>query len=61
MTEQKEAVAMHLHTYRDKSHSRHFNLSGGSSHLWTIDLVTVTGEAVLAVGLAGALVALWVH
>ncbi|KWV60890.1 hypothetical protein AS156_26055 [Bradyrhizobium macuxiense] len=61
MTEQKEAIAMRLHTYRDENHSRHFDLSGGRSHPWTIDLVTVTAEAVLVAGLACALVAQLVY
>jgi hypothetical protein len=30
-------------------------------HPWTIDLVTVTAAAILAVGFACALVALWNH
>jgi hypothetical protein len=52
---------MRLHTYRDESHSRHFDLIGGKSHPWTIDLVTVTVAALLVVGFACALVAQWVH
>jgi hypothetical protein len=52
---------MRFHTYRDESHSRHFDLIGGTSHPWTIDLVTVTVVALLVVGFACALVAQWVH
>jgi hypothetical protein len=42
---------MHLHTYRDESRSRHFDLIGGGNHLWTIDLVVVAVSAVLGAGL----------
>jgi hypothetical protein len=49
---------MHLHTYRDESHSRRFDLVG---HHWSIDLVAVTVGSILAVGFACAVVALWVH
>ena len=52
---------MRLHTYRDESHSRHFDLVGGGGHPWTIDLVAVTTSAMLVVGFACALVAQWVH
>jgi len=48
---------MHLHLYRDESRSGHFDLVGEGDHPWTIDLVTVTAAAILAVGFAGALVA----
>ena len=43
---------MHLHTYRDESRS---------SHPWTIDLVVVAVSAVLVLGFACALGALWAH
>jgi hypothetical protein len=49
---------MHLHTYRDESHSRHFDLVGRS---WSIDLVAVTAGSILVVGFACAVVALWVR
>jgi len=52
---------MRVHTYRDESHSRHFDLVGGGVHPWTIDLVTVTAAAMLVVGFAGAVVALLFH
>ena len=55
------AAAMHLHTYRDEIRSRHFDLIGGGSHPWTIDLVLVTVSARLVLGFACALVALWAH
>jgi len=48
---------MHLHLYRDESRSGHFDLVGEGDHPWTIDLVTVTAAANLAVGFGGALVA----
>jgi hypothetical protein len=54
-------AAMHLHTYRDESRSRHFDLIGGGSHPWTIDLVVVAVSAVLVLGFACALGALWAH
>jgi len=50
---------MRLHTYRDESHSRHFDLVG--SHHWSIDLVTVTASGILLAGFACAVVALWIH
>ena len=49
---------MHLHTYRDEDHSRHFDLVGDH---WSIDLVTVTAASFLVVGFACAVVALWPH
>ena len=49
---------MHLHTYQDKSHSRHFDLVGRS---WSIDLVAVTAGSISVVGFACAVVALWVR
>jgi hypothetical protein len=30
---------MRLRTHRDESRSRHFDLTGGGSHPWSIDLV----------------------
>ena len=50
---------MRLHSYRDESHSRHFDLIGGGSHRWSVDLVYVTASAILVVGFAGALMAHW--
>jgi len=52
---------MRLQTYRDESRSRHFDLTGGGSHPWSIDLVAATAAGILVVGFACALVALWVH
>jgi hypothetical protein len=52
---------MRLHSYRDESHSRHFDLIGGGDHPWSIDLVSVTASGVLVVGFACALMAHWVH
>jgi hypothetical protein len=52
---------MRLHTHRDESRSRHFDLTGGGSHPWSIDLVVITVSALLVVGFACALVALWAH
>jgi hypothetical protein len=46
---------MHLHTYRDESRSRHFDLIGG--HRWSIDLVS----GILLMGFACAVAALLVH
>ena len=52
---------MRLQAYWDESRSRHFDLTGGGSHPWSIDLVVVTVSALLVVGFACALVALWAH
>jgi hypothetical protein len=46
---------MHLHVYRDKARSGHFELVGDGEHQWTIDLVTVAAVAVLVIGFAAAL------
>ena len=50
---------MRLQTYRDESRSRHFDLTGGRAHPWSIDLVAATASGILLVGFACALVALW--
>jgi hypothetical protein len=50
---------MHLHTHRDESHSRHFDLIGG--HHWSIDLVAATASCILMLGFACAVVAVWIH
>ena len=55
---QRKEAAMHLHTYRDEDHSRHFDLVG---HHWSIDLVAATAAGILVVGFACAVVALLVH
>ncbi len=57
----RSASAMRLHSYRDESHSRHFDLIGGGGHSWSIDLVSVTASGILVVGFACALMAHWVH
>jgi hypothetical protein len=57
----RSAAAMRLHSYRDESHSRHFDLIGGGGHPWSIDLVSVTAAGILVVGFACALIAHWVH
>jgi hypothetical protein len=44
---------MYLQTYRDKDHSRHFDLVGDH---WSIDLVSVTAASVLLAGFVCALV-----
>jgi hypothetical protein len=43
---------MHLHTYRDESRSRHFDLIGKG---WSIDLVSVTAASILVLGFACAI------
>ena len=52
---------MRLHTYRDESRCRHFDLISQGGHPWSIDLVAVTASGLLVVGLACALVAQFVH
>jgi hypothetical protein len=52
---------MRLHSYRDESHARHFDLVGGGGHLWSIDLVFVTASSILVVGFVCALIAHWVR
>jgi hypothetical protein len=52
---------MRLQTYRDESHSRHFDLVGGGGNPWSIDLVAATASGMLVVGFACALVALLVR
>ena len=49
---------MRLQTYRDESHSRHFDLVGRHR---SIDLVAATVSVLLLVGFGCALVAVWVH
>ena len=51
---------MRLHSYRDESHSRNFDLIGGGGHPWSIDL-SVIASGILVVGFARALIAHWVH
>ena len=52
---------MRLQTYRDESRSRHFDLTGGRHHPWSIDLVAATASGILVLGFAGSLMALWFH
>jgi hypothetical protein len=52
---------MRLQTYRDESRSRHFDLTGGRRHPWSIDLVATTASVILVASFACALVALWAH
>jgi hypothetical protein len=52
---------MRLQTYRDESRSRHFDLTGGGGHPWSIDLVAAIASGILVMGFACALVALWAH
>jgi hypothetical protein len=46
---------MHLHTYRDESRCRHFDLISKGKHPRTIDLVLAVASGILAVGFACAL------
>ena len=46
---------MHLHTYRDESRSRHFDLISGGKHRRSIDLVLAVIFGMLVVGFACAL------
>ena len=46
---------MHLHTYRDESGSRHFDLISGGKHPRSIDLVLAVTFGMLVVGFACAL------
>jgi hypothetical protein len=46
---------MQLHTYRDESRSRHFDLVSGGKSPRSIDLVVVIASGILVVGFAYAL------
>jgi hypothetical protein len=46
---------MHLHTYRDESRSRHFDLVSGGERPRSIDLVAAITSGILVVGFACAL------
>ncbi|MDB5604259.1 MAG: hypothetical protein JWP25_1159 [Bradyrhizobium sp.] len=50
--------AMHLHTYRDESRSRHFDLISGGEHPRSIDLVVAMTSDILVISFACALVSL---
>jgi hypothetical protein len=52
---------MRLQTYRDQDRSRHFDLIFGGDHPRSIDLVAVTAAAMLLMGFACALVAIWIR
>ena len=57
----RRAAAMHLHTYRDESRSRHLDLIGGRGHPWSIDLVVVIASGILLMGFACAFAALLIR
>jgi hypothetical protein len=46
---------MHLHTYRDESHSRHFDLISDGKRPRSIDLVLAITSGILVVGFTFAL------
>jgi hypothetical protein len=52
---------MHVQTYRDESRSRHFDLTGGGGHPWSIDLVAATASCILLVGFGCAVAALLIR
>ena len=52
---------MHLHTYRDESRSRHFDLIGGRGHPWSIDLVVAIALGILLIGFGRAFAALLIR
>jgi hypothetical protein len=54
----RRRAAMHLHTYRDESRSRHIDLIG---HHWSIDVVTVTAASILILGFASAVAAMLIR
>jgi hypothetical protein len=47
---------MHLHVYRDESRAGHVDLVGEGDHPWSVDLVTISAAAFMALGLVVALV-----
>ena len=49
---------MHLHTYRDQSRSRRFELVGNG---WSVDLVADTAATILMLGFVAAIAALLVR
>jgi hypothetical protein len=51
---------MRLQTYRDESHSRHFDLMSAGGHPRSMDLVSAAALGMLMVGFACALMALCV-
>jgi hypothetical protein len=54
-------AVMHIHTFRDESRSRHFDLTGGGGHQWSVDLVAATAAGLLLVGFGCAVVAMLVY
>jgi hypothetical protein len=52
---------MRLQTHRDESRARHFDLTGGSGHPWSIDLVAATASCILLVGFGCAVAALLIR
>jgi hypothetical protein len=48
---------MRSQTYRDESHSRHFDLISGGRHPRSIELVVILTSILLVVGAAGVLIA----
>ena len=48
---------MRLQTYRDESHSRHFDLVSGGEHPRSIDLGVILTSILLVVGAACGLIA----
>ncbi len=48
---------MRLQTYRDESHSRHFDLVSGGEHPRSIDLVVILTSILLVVGASCGLIA----
>jgi hypothetical protein len=52
---------MRIRTYRDKASARHFDLIGGVDRPWSVDLVATATSAILVLGFAGALVAIWIQ
>ena len=52
---------MHLHTYRDESRSRHFDLTGGRGHPWSIELVVAIALGILLIAFGCAFAALLIR
>jgi hypothetical protein len=50
-----EGTAMHIRTYRDAAHSRHFDLIGEGPKPWSIDLVSASASTLLLAGFVSAL------
>ena len=52
---------MRLQTYRDESRSRHFDLTSGGRHPWSIDLVAGTASCILLLGFGCAVATLLIR